>query len=319
MPLRLNHSLIPALKICSLVLAATAATTVCVRAGTDDTSKDLNKNVIEKPATEPRFYVEIGAAGEFDYHATKFISNGTANFGSPVFSIANPPTVPIVAARHENTISNPALPYLPASIQSRDFTSAHDVAAVDGRFNFGYIINPLVSVYAGFTYTHDDGEHSRRLGSVQDATGTFGPAGANYDLYGDVGQYQSYAGIGGVKFTLPRTVLDLIHAPKFIRPYFDLSAGAKYIQSQHIRFTSGGGLDAVDTTIKLYDPSVVFTGQGGFGYELKFTRNFSVNIDTDYGYDTKPQRPDNSTGFSGINRSGDRFYETVGLSAVFKF
>ena len=203
--------------------------------------------------------------------------------------------------------------------------SAHDVGTVDGTVNFGYIVNPLLSVYGGFTYSHNDGDHSRRLGSVVDANGGFGAAGASYDLYGDIGQYQSYAGFTGVKFTLPRTILDFIHAPKFISPYFKAQVGAKYIDDQRIRFYSGS-INAVDTTIDLYNGSFVFTTEGGFGYEFKVTRNFSINLDSDYGYDTAPERGDrqlngnpNGTGFHGINTNGDRFYETVGLSAKFKF
>ena len=215
--------------------------------------------------------------------------------------------------------SVPAGVSLPAIIQSRDFTSTHDAAATNGRFNFGYIVNPLITVYGGFVYSHDFGDDSRRLGRVTDPSGYFGPAGANYDLYGDVGRYQSYAGIAGVKFTLPRTLLNAIHAPKFITPYFNVSAGGKYLDSQHIRFYSGG-VDAVDTpTIKLYDPSLVFTTEGGFGYEFKVSRNFSINLDTDYGYDTKPQNPGRPAGITGVDKGGDRLYETVGLSASFKF
>jgi hypothetical protein len=303
MPQRTPYTRIQTAKTYSLLLAAFVATLSCAQAGPEDTasSKDVNKNVIEKPVTEPKFYVEIGAAGEFDFHATKFISNGNADFG-------------VVGAYA-----------LPARIQSRDFTSAHDAAAVDGRVNFGYIVNPLISVYGGFVYTHDDGDHSRRLGTVIDQNGAFGVAGGKYDLYGDLGQYQSYAGITGVKFTLPRTILDFIHAPKFISPYFNASVGAKYIDDQHIRFYSGT-VPAVNTTLDLYNGSFVFTTMGGFGYELKLARNFSINIDTDYGYDTAPERGDrvidgtpNNTGFRGINNNGDRFYETVGMTAVFKF
>ena len=300
MPLRSNHSLVPTLKTCSLLLAATMATSLCARAGTDDTSKDLNKNVIEKPVPVERFYVEIGSAGEFDYHATKFISNGNVEFGG-------------VGAG------------LPARIQSRDFISAHDVGTIDGNLNFGYIVNPLLSVYGGFTYSHNEGDHSRRLGNFVDVNGAYGPANSSYDLYGDIGQYQSYAGVTGVKFTLPRTILDFIHAPKFISPYFKAQVGAKYIDDQRIRFYSGT-VNAINTNIDLYNGSFVFTTQGGFGYELKLARNFSINLDTDYGYDTQPERGDrqldgtpNNNGIHGINTNGDRFYETVGLSAVFKF
>ncbi len=300
MLLRSNHSLIHSLKFSTLLLAATAATALCAYAGTDETSNDKQKNVIEKPVQAPKFYVEVGAAGEFDYHATKFISNGSADFG-------------VVGAYS-----------LPAKIESRDFSSTHDVATIDGRFNFGYIVNPFVTVYAGFIYSHADGDNSRRLGLVTDTSGAFGAVGGRYDLYGDVGQYQAYTGVLGTHLTLPRTILDAIHAPQFIKPFFNLEVGGKYVEQQHVRFYSGG-VNAVDTTINLYGDSAVFTVRGGFGYELKLARYFSINIDTDYGFDTKPGRGDrtlngpNNTGFNGINNSGDRFYESVGVSAVFKF
>ena len=321
MPSRLNHSIIPAAKTCALLLAATAAASLCAQAGIDDTatsSKDVNKNVIEKPPSVPKFYVEIGATGEFDYHATKFISDGAANFGGngDVFPIA----VPVALARPASVLGFPgsAAAPLPAVIQSRDFTSTHDVGAIDGHVNFGYIINPLITVYAGFVYTHDDGQDSRRLGTVDDVDGVYsGVVGGRYNLYADVGQYQAYSGIAGLKVTLPRTVLDLIHAPKFITPYFSASVGGKYLDSQHVRFFSDEV--GVNQTIRLYDPSLVFTTQGGLGYELKISRNFSVNIDTNYGYDTKPDHPTNNLGFNGIDRGGNRLFETVGLSAAFKF
>ena len=300
MLLRSHHSFIHTLKTGTLLLAATAVTALCAHAGTDETTNDKQKNVIVKPVEAPRFYVEVGAAGEFDYHATKFISNGSANFG-------------VVGAYS-----------LPATVQSRDFSSTHDVATIDGRVNFGYIVNPLLTVYGGFIYSHADGDDSRRLGTVTDATGAFGATGGRYDLYGDVGQYQSYAGVLGAHLKLPRTILDFIHAPQFIKPFFNLEVGGKYVQEQHVRFFTTGAAP-VNTTINLYDDSAVFTVRGGFGYELKLARNFSINIDSDYGFDTKPGRGDrnlngpNNTGFSGINNSGDRFYESVGVSAVFKF
>ncbi len=299
---RLNHSFVHACKTGTLLLAATVATSLCAQAGPVeqmDTSKDVHKNVIEQPATQPRFFIELGAAGEFDYHATKFVSNGSADFGTVgAFS-------------------------LPAKIESRDFTATHDAGAITGNLNFGYIVNPLITVYGGFAYTHSDGQSDRRLGYVTDVAGAFGAAGGRYDLRGDFGEYESYEGNVGVKVTMPRTLLDLVHAPKFITPYFKASVGGKYLPEQHVRFYTGN-IPAVNTSISLYDDSAVFTTEAGFGYELKLARNFSINIDTDYGYDTKPDRGDrtlsnNGTGFNGINKSGDRLYSTVGLSAVFKF
>ena len=310
-------------KLLPCAFVATAAVvsllSLTALAGTDDTPKDINKNVIEKPVAPPRFYVEIGAVGEFDYHATKFISDGNAVFNAN--GLVNPhiPQVGVSAIRPAIPVILPSAT-LAGTIQSRDFTSTHDAGAVDGRLNFGYIINPLLTVYGGFIYTHDDGDHSRRLGSVTDTSGFFlgGAAGASYDLYGDVSQYQSFAGIAGVKITLPRTILDLIHAPKFITPYFNVSAGGKYIQGEHLRLYTST-IDTVNTTVRLYDPSLVFTTQGGFGYEFKLARNFSINVDTDYGYDTKPDSASTRLDLFGVNRGGDRLYETVGLSAVFKF
>jgi hypothetical protein len=296
--LRSNHRRVHARKTGLFLLAMTLAAGSALRAGPEDATKETN--VIQQPPAEDKFFVEVGAAGEFDYHATKFISNGSANFGAV------------------------GLYGLPAQIQSRDFSSTHDVATVDGRLRLGYIINPILTVYTMFSYSHAGGNDSRALGTVTDPSGAFGPAGGRYGLYGDVGQYQSYSGSLGGRVTLPRTILDFIHAPKFIIPYVNFSAGAKYLDSQHVRFYSEG-IDAVDTTIDLYGKSWVFTGEGGLGYELKVARNFSVNVDSNYGYDSKP---DNSgrilsgatpIGYSGIDKGGDRFYSSVGLTAAFKF
>ena len=316
MLLRPNHSIAHAIKTGTLLIAATVATSLCAQAGTEDTSKDLHKNVIEQPVTAPRFFVSIGAEGQFDYHATKFISNGSADFGF-VVPLA---VVPAVAV----PFGGGNLVALPAKIQSRDFTATHDAGAIAGRLNFGYIVNPLLTVYGGFAYTHSSGDDSRRLGYVTDVNGAFGLAGGRYDLSGDFDEYESYSSYAGAKITLPRTILDFIHAPKFITPYFSLQVGAKYLPEQRVRFFTSN-IPAVNSSISLYDDSVVFTAQGGFGYEFKLARNFSINLDTQYGFDTKPDRGDrnlnnpNTTGFNGINKSGDRFYSTVGLSAVYKF
>ena len=40
-----------------------------------------------------------------------------------------------------------------------------------------------------------------------------------YNLYGNFGKYEAYSGIGGVKLNTPRTILDLLHIPKFVSPY----------------------------------------------------------------------------------------------------
>ena len=298
--LRQKNSFIRSLTLGAVCCTAALATAASVRAGETDRSKEA-KNVIEQPVRDPRFFVEIGGAGEFDFHATKFISNGSADFG-------------VVGAYS-----------LPTKIQSRNFTSAHETPAIDARGRVGYIVNPFLSVYTMFSFSHAEGDDSRRLGSITDRNGAFGAVGGRYDLYADVGQYQSYSGSLGGRLTLPRTILDLVHAPKFITPYLNFSAGGKYVESQHVRFFGDGRTPLVNTTIDLYDNSWVFTGEGGLGYELKFARNFSVNIDSNYGYDTKPSRGDrrlngpNNSGFNGVNNSGDRFYSSFGATAVFKF
>lgn len=287
-------------RVC-LLLTVILASVAHGRAGQDESEKPASKNVIDTPVKEARFYFKLGATGEFDeYHVTKFISDGTADFGA--------------VGRFS----------LPARTQTRDFASAHDVATVGTRFSVGYVVNPTVSLFVGFGYSHNDGDSSRRLGSVTDVDGAFGAVGGRYDLYGDMGQYQSYAGFAGARLTLPRTLLNLLHAPRFISSYFSFSLGAKYLDGQHVRFYSGG-VDAVNTTIQLYDSSVVFTSQGGFGYEFRLARNFSVELDTNYGYDTKPERGDtrlngrNNNPFQGINQGGDRFFQQVSLSAKLRF
>lgn len=296
--LRPNQSRIHARKTSLFLFALTLASGCVLRAGEEDVTKE--KSVIEQPQSEARFSMEAGAAGEFDYHATKFISDGSADFG--------------VAGLYG----------LPAKIQSRDFSSTHDVAAVDGRLRLGYIISPIFTVYTMFSYSHSGGDNSRALGSVTDTDGAFGVAGGRYNLYGDVSQYQAFSGSLGGRVTLPRTILDFIHAPKFITPYVNFSAGGKYLDSQHVRFYSGR-IGAVNTTIELYDNSWVLTSEAGLGYELKVSRNFSVNVESNYGYDTKPDRSGSilsgptPIGYSGINKGGDRFYSSYGLSAKFKF
>ena len=296
----LKPSLIRGLRTGSLLLAASVGMTFAAQAGDGDSrtysSKDAKeKNVIQQPPPkEPKFYVDLTGVGEFDIHATKFISNGNATFtgagGGP----------------------------LVARIQSRDFQSTHDPVA-GARLNLGYKVLPYLSLFVGFTYDHSNG-HERRLGSVTDFDGTvINNLGARYDLYASVGDYQAYAGRGGFKLTLPRTILDFIHAPRALTPYFTASAGGKYLESQEVRFYSGTRPTVLDTGYgTLYGNSWVFTTEAEFGYELKLTRNASVILESGYGYDTKPQSG-SLPGVNGANKGGDRLYSTVSLGARIKF
>ncbi len=290
----------PLSKILAVLGAGTMAAVMTASAGSDGTPKDPGASIIQQVPFRPKFFVEAGAAGEFDEQVEKFITNGSADFGPA------------------------GIGGLPGKIQSRDFNAAHDAGTVDGRFRLGYIVSQYVSIYTMFSYSHSGGNSSRSLGFVTDVNGRFGPVGNRYDLYGDVGQYQSFSQSLGARISLPRTILDAIHAPKFITPYFNISAGGKYVDKQNVRFYTAG-IDAVDTTEELYRDSWVFTVEGGLGYEFKLAQNFSINLDSNYGYDTKPGRGGQTVGGSkpsgsrGINKGGDRFYSTVGLSAVFKF
>lgn len=294
----MKPTLIHSFRTGSLLLVVTLGMTLAARAG-DETrtysNKDAkDKNVIQQPPpAESKFYVDLTGGAEFDIHATKFLSNGNSIFNGG------------------------ATPY-PAKINSKDFSSTHD-PVVDARLNLGYKVLPYLSLFAGFTYSHGNG-HDRRVGTVTDARGTaFGVVGGQYDLYASVGDYQAYSGRGGIKLTLPRTILDFIHAPKAISPYFSASAGGKYIESQEARFYSGTRPEFVSTSYDtLYGNSWVFTSEAEFGYELKLTRNASVILESGYGYDTKPQGG-SLRNVNGVDRGGDRLYSTVSLGARVKF
>ena len=262
------HSILRPLQVGSLLVAATLGVSIAAHAGDETTTsskdgKEMNKNVIQQaPPAAPKFYIDLLGAAEFDYHATKFISNGNANFGTE------------------------AAPF-DAKIHSRPFEATHD-PVVDARLNVGYQILPYLAVFGGFTYSHANG-HEDRVGYVTNNFGAAGLGPGKYDLYASVGDYQAYAGRGGFKLSLPRTVLDIIHAPKFINPYFTGSVGGKYIESQDVSFYSGTRQRFVDTAYgTLYGNSWVLTAEADFGYELKFSRNFSVIIEDGYGYETKP-------------------------------
>ena len=293
------HSILRPIQVGSLLVAATLGASIAAQAGDETTTttkdgKEMNKNVIQQaPPAAPKFYIDLLGAAEFDYHATKFLNDGTANFGTA------------------------AAPF-DAKIHSRDFSSTHD-PVVDARANIGYQVLPYLAVFGGFTYSHANG-HENRVGYVTDDFGAAGLAPGKYDLYASVGDYQAYAGRAGFKLSLPRTVLDLIHAPKFISPYFSATAGGKYIESQSVSFYSGTRERFVDTAEgTLYDNSWVLTAEGDFGYELKFTRNFSVIIEDGYGYETKPSHGAIGSNVGDINRDGDRFFSSISLGGRVKF
>ena len=290
-------SIFRAIKPGTLVLAALLGTSLCAQAGPDVTSsKDAkDKNVIQQPPpAEPKFWFDLSAGGEFDIHSTKFLNDAGATFVSPA-GVA-----------------------IPGRIQSRDFTSTHDLATINGRAEAGYKVLPNVSVFVGGTYSHSDGQSDRRVGRVYDTTGVYSGVPAEYNLYGSFGQYQSYSGIAGVKVGLPRTILDFIHAPKAISPYFSLSGGGKYLDAQQADFFAKNTALVSTGKETLYQSGWVGTVEGEFGYDLKLTRNFDVTLESGYGYDTKPEHEALSE-INNANRDGDRFYSTVYLGAKLKF
>ena len=77
-------SILRSVKSGSLLLAALLGTSLCAQAGTDTSSaKDAkDKNVIQQPMIEPKFWIDLAAGGEFDIHATKFLNDSGANFGT---------------------------------------------------------------------------------------------------------------------------------------------------------------------------------------------------------------------------------------------
>ena len=275
----------PILILSSLCLTASAF------AGDVDSKATPKEGVIQKPPTESRFYLNLSAGGEFDIHATKFISDGGGD-------------LPVRGA------------LLPTKVESRDFTAVHDPGVVNGVLEGGVKLNEVISLFAGFTYSHADGD-THSAGRVTDPTGAFGPLGGIYELKARVSEYEGYTGRGGFKLTLPRTILDFIHAPRFIKPYFSASAGGKYVKSSYAQFTAGNFLD---TRAGLYDGSWVFTSEANLGYEFEVSRCFSFIFESGYGYDSKPERSDDRLpGVSGVNDGGNRLYSNVSLGAKFKF
>ncbi len=293
---------IHSLKTGSLLLAALAATALPALAGeTTVTTKSTDKNpVIEKPKTEQRFYVNLLAGGEFDTGVTDFIGDGK---GVP----PGPPTA--VAGIRVTT----------ANIQARNFEETHDAAVINGRLELGYKVKPWLSLFVGFTYSHAGGDSRADVGYVRVTNPLIIPnISQDFALHADVGRYQAFAGRAGFKLTTPRTLLDLLHIPRAIKPYASFSAGGKYVDSQSIRFyTDNPGIVGTYRS-RLYDDSWVFSVEGSLGYDLQLTSNLDVILESGYGYDTKPDG-DNIPGVSGVNTKGSRVYSTVSLGAKLKF
>ena len=289
--------------------AGLALPAVAAQAGSDltaDTSKSP-KEVLQRPVRAPRFYLSLGGGAEFDEHATKWLSNGGG-------FLASRPTVDLGFG--------PQSVALPVKITSKDFHNTHEVPAI-ARAEAGYQITDWLSVFGGFTYEHAHGDKAVRFGQVRDPGGFFGDPTAVRDLYANIGDYEAYTDRAGFNLALPRTILDLIHAPKAIKPFVSYSAGGKFVEPSRAQFFSPGLLDTGN--LKLYDASWVFTNDLQFGYEVDFTRNLGVFFQSGYGYDTKLERNDNggrspqAAGLNGTNKGSDRFYSTVNLAAKVRF
>ena len=309
---------IRSLKSGSLLLATLAAAALPAFAGdttVSTSSKDKNP-VIEKPATEPRFFVNLMAGGEFDSAVTSFISNG---FGSLPATGGRGIVPGLPGARAAGAPPRPPPPPPPPlglNVQARDFSEAHDPAVINGRLELGYKVKPYLSLFVGFTYSHAGGDSRADVGFVQDNFGAFG-APRNYALYAGVGQYQAFAGRAGFKITTPRTLLNLLHIPQAIKPYASFSAGGKHLDEQDIRFFTDDHAIVNTGRYKLYDESWVFSVEGNLGYDLQLTRNIDVILESGYGYDTAPDA--GNLPIAGGNRVGSRVYSTVSLGAKLTF
>ncbi len=302
---------IRSLKTGSVLLAALAAAALPAFAG-DTTSTDSKdkKAVIEKPPTEPRFYMSLMAGGEFDTGITDFTGDGRTVYGGGGI-IGRPIPGPIVALSPTP---------IPAFIQARDFSETHDAAVFNGKLELGYKVLPYLSIFAGFTYSHAGGNDRANVGTVIDTFGSFGTPGQRYNLFAGVGQYQAFAGRAGFKINTPRTILDILHLPHAIKPYATFSAGGKYLDSQYIRFYTDDEAIVDTGRLKLYDDTWVFTVEGALGYDLQLTRNLSLVLENGYGYDTKPDSGAlGAAGYSGVSTKGSRVYSTVSLGMKLSF
>lgn len=282
-------------KIRSLLVLTSLGLSLCAQAGEVYTAQ---KEVIPQRAPhEARLWVSLAAGGEFDVHATKFISNG----GGTLFTRGGVG--------------------LPVKVQSRDFASTHAAGMLNGRLEVGYLLTNEISLFGGFTYSHVDGNDSRKAGRVTDLAGTFGPAREVYDLYADVGDYNAYAGMVGIKLLLPRAVMDSMGAPRTISPYISGSVGGKYVEASDIRFYNGGGPRFLNTQrVTLYDDSWVFTTELNLGIDFEVAHNFSIVAEAGYGFDTKPEAGGQVLpGLNGTDKGGDRVYNTVSLGGKLKF
>ena len=265
-----------------------------------DDSKGSKAVIQPPPPAFPRFFLSLAGGAEFDEHATKFISNGEGTLGAVRLGGAA----------------------LPVKITSKDFHNTHEVTA-SARAEAGYRVTEWLALFVGFTYDHAQGDSAVRFGQVRDPAGLAGDPRAVRDLYANLGNYEAYAGRGGFKLALPRTVLNLIHAPQAIKPYLSYSAGGKYVEPTRAQFFSPGLLDTGN--LRLYDASWVFTTDLQSGLEVALTRSATVFFESGYGYDTKLQRNSSggsspaAAGLTGVNRGGDRFYSTVSLGAKLRF
>lgn len=294
------QTLLRSIQTGTLVLAAVTGAAVAAHAGEEySRASNKDKNVIQQaPPAEPKFYLTLSGGAQFDYHATKFISDGNAVFGGT-------PYIPKFAGREYS-----------AHIHSADFSSTHD-PVTNAVAEAGYQILPYLSVFGDFTYSHANG-HEKRIGYANDDGSAFGTV-QKYDLYAAMGHYQAYEGRGGLKLNTPRYLIDLLHLPKALSSYATISAGGKYIEAQQVSFYTGTQQRFVDTNYDtLYGNSWVFTVQGALGYELKFTRNFSAILESGYGYDTAPSRS-HPAGTTGVSAGGDRFYNVVTLGGKVRF
>ena len=279
----------------SLAFAILVGTSLYVHAGPIQTdSKDYkNKNVIQQPVEDPKWWVDAGAGGEFDESSDRFLKESDFSVG---------------------TAANP----LTGNLRGKSFSTTHD-PVTNARLEVGYKVLPYLSVFAGFTYSFAYGEGEVPVGSVKDPTGFYGGIpGGKYNVYGNFHQYKAYTGMAGIKLNMPRTILDLIHAPKCISPYFSLSAGGKNIDDQRAQFYAKNGRIFSTNYLLLYDNSLVFTGEANLGYDVKLTRNFDITLESGYGYDTVPDH-DQIAGIHHTNKDGDRLYSTVTLGAKYKF
>lgn len=188
---------------------------------------------------------------------------------------------------------------LPTKVEAKSYGDIYGTAP-RGEAQFGYGVSERVELFASGSYAKKSAE-LQQVGNV-----------AGLALNAAFAEYKEIGLEGGMRyFFSPQSA---------IKPYFGLSGGARFLESNSPTFS----VPAAQVTLRdvpFYDSSTVATAAAVLGARYDLSPKLSLGLETGPRYQGKPKNLPTlvGSGLESINDTGDRWSMPILFTATLRF